>query len=172
MRCLCHTSLKKDGRLNLILGDYEFRRNVAYETTYDPTKVGIAKYYFNHGKRTASSSSFDRQIVSIEGIDKKQLNNSLRKEWLVINVAAALTTLSQLESTSYQPAADQREGTEDTRRTNTMRAVVAPPPSQTTSSSTPHPVEQRLIVLKRLRDNGLVSKEEYDKKRKEILDEL
>ncbi len=161
----------KDGRLNLILGDYDFRRNVAYETTYDPTKVGIAKYYFNHGKRSASSSSFDKQIVSIEGIDKMQLNNSLRNEWLVINVAAASTTLSQLETNSQQPA-EQRKDMEDTRRANTTRAVVAPPPSQTTSSSAPHPVEQRLIVLKRLRDNGLITKEEYDKKRKEILDEL
>lgn len=161
----------KDGRLNLMLGDYDFRRNVAYETTYDPTKVGIAKYYFNHGKRSASSGSFDKKIVSIEGIDKMQLNNSQRNDWLVIDVAAVSTTLSQLESNSHHPA-ELREDMVDTRRDNTTRAVIAPPTSQTTSSSAPHPVEQRLIVLKRLRDKGLITEEEYDKKRKVILDEL
>jgi hypothetical protein len=60
-------------------------------------------------------------------------------------------------------------------------ATVAPaPPAPAAAPPLPRPrdpgyaddVEQRLLTLKRLRDRGLISEEEYQQKRKEILQQL
>jgi hypothetical protein len=53
--------------------------------------------------------------------------------------------------------------------------VAAPPPAVTPPPSTPAPagtVEERLLQLKKLRDTGIVTQEEYDRRRTEILNSL
>ena len=49
----------KDGKLNIILGEYDRARNAEFERQYDPSGRGAIPYTFNHGKRAKESKRFD-----------------------------------------------------------------------------------------------------------------
>ena len=85
----------KDNKLNIIIGDYDRLRNDAYESAYDPTHTGIVRYHFDHGKRL-KNSRFTQTIISIDGVENKQLNNTRRSDWLVIDVNVALKAYDQM----------------------------------------------------------------------------
>ena len=165
----------KDGRLNLIIGDYDLERNVAYETVYDPTNVGIARYNFNHGKRSVGSSLFNSQIVDVEGVQTMQSGDSQRNDWFLIDVGTASTAVSQLDVGRGQAEGLRHENTTPAALRSSAQTApsrTSAPASTPTPSTTAHPVEERLTVLKRLRDKGLITEQEFVKKRKGILEDL
>lgn len=153
----------KDDRLNIILGEYDKPRNAAYEKAYDPTGMGIARYAFRHGERSESSGAFDSQLLASNGVEQKRLVDSLRRDWFVIDVDTAMAGISQQAEKREVRAA----GVEDSPRQREASPAVHPAPP-----SSLHPVEERLIILKRLRDRGLITEEEYTNKRKETIDEF
>jgi len=78
----------KNNRLNIIIGDYDRPRLAGYEAAYDPTHMGIVKYDFDFGKRK-KPSRFDKTLVSLNGVENKDVNNRRRDDWLVIDVPVA-----------------------------------------------------------------------------------
>ena len=152
-----------DGHLNIILGEYDKPRHVAYETAYDPTNVGIVRYSFRHGERSDSTGAFDSQLLAHHGVEQKRLAESLRRDWFVIDVDTAMAGVSQQAEKREVRAA----GAEDRPGQSEPSPAAYPAPS-----SSLHPVEERLTILKRLRDRGLITEEEYTNKRKEIIDEF
>jgi len=160
----------KDEKLNIIIGNYDRGANEGFEAAYDPTHVGIVRYHFDHGRRTKNSKGFKKPIITVQGIDNKQLEGTHRNDWLVIDlksVSEALDMEASLQISEEQ--AKKREeiiellGSEEASPSHPAAAV----PARATYS-----IEERLTSLNRLRDKGLISDEEYAMKRKQILDEL
>ena len=76
----------KDKKLNIIIGDYDRPRDKGFEAAYDPTRVGIVKYHFDHGRRSRGSEEFKKFVIRVQGIENKQLKDALRNDWLVIDL--------------------------------------------------------------------------------------
>lgn len=164
----------KDNKLNIIIGDYDRRRDDSYEAAVDPTHVGIVRYQFDHGKRS-KNSRFKETIISVNGIEKKQLNNTQRTDWLVIDVAVASKAYDQQQTMrkNEEMAKKRKEireilGSEEiNQREETIPQKQTDRPRKVTNS-----LEERLTTLKRLKDKNLITDEEYAQKRKQLLDEL
>lgn len=185
-----------DNRLNIIIGDYDRPRLDGYELAYDPTNMGIVRYNFDYGKRS-TASKFDNTITGVTGVENKPWKNTRRSDWLVIDVNVAAKAYDQLTKIRkeeelakkrqelkevmgseefnqrgkeiQQGSKEIQQGTEGIQqrseeihqREDTKR------PGKPTGS-----LEERLTVLKRLRSKELITEEEYEMKRKLILDEL
>ena len=198
----------KDNIFNIIIGDYERPRLRGYESAYDPTSMGIVQYDFDYGRRLRHSR-FKKTISSIDGVENKQLNNTRRRDWLVIDVAVAskayaemITTrkkeelaekrkeLKEVLSSEEELDRDEKEQEALRRKLEQLEQEVqserpqqaetgpagAGKPATTTAAPTEQApaetsLEQRLKVLKRLLDQGLVSEDIYNAKVKELLDE-
>ena len=158
----------KDNKLNIIIGDYDRLRNEAYEAVNDPTGTGHTHYSFDYGQRS-KPSSFKKAIISINGIENKQQNNTQRDDWLVIDVNVASKAIEDMTiMRQKEEMANKRKelmevlGSEDTIHINATSSTEKVTPS----------LEQRLTELKHLRNKDLITDEEYAQKRKQILDDL
>ena len=164
----------KDDKLNIIIGDYERPSDDGYEAAVDPTHVGIVRYHFDHGKRS-KTSRFDKTIISINGVKNKQLNNTRRNDWLMIDVKVALE--------AYNRKTDLRKKEEMAKKRKELKEILGSEETNHSEVTIPHEqtdrsievtgtIEGRLTTLKQLRDKKLITDEEYAQKRKQILDEL
>jgi putative oligomerization/nucleic acid binding protein len=171
----------KDGKLNIIMGDYEYFRSEAFEKTYDPGGQGAVPYTFNFGKRTRQSKAFENIHFNATGIEIKQLNGEPRHDWLIIDIkkasAAYLTGLDerknpatkvdkQLEIEAAKLAKQRREMRAEMAR---MRKEVQ---AVSKGSSSTKSIEERMATLDQLLDKKLITQEEYDSKRQEILNDI
>jgi hypothetical protein len=99
----------KNNRLNIIIGDYDRPRLAGYEAAYDPTHMGIVKYDFDFGKRK-KPSRFDKTLVSLNGVENKEVNNRRRDDWLVIDVPVAwLAHEEMIEARKKEQLAEKRK---------------------------------------------------------------
>ena len=164
----------KDGRLNIIIGDHDRAGDEAFEAAYDPTRIGIVAYDLNHGRRTKSSRVLKDFDINAAGVEYKELNGQRRNDWLVIHlksaseaVDASLNIREAQESSSKREESMELVGSEEAGAT--VPAARLPP---ATAAPAAQSFEQRLTTLKTLRDKGLITDEEYEMKRRQILDEL
>jgi hypothetical protein len=171
-------AFNKDNKLNVIIGDYNRLREEAFEAAYDPTNVGILHYKFDHGSRTKRSKEFDKTIMKVVGIVNKQINGSRRDDWLVIDVRTALAALDQM--------ATMRKNEEMARRREELREILGSeeairPSAPAAPAAAPAPVgrgiswqelEEGLTTLNRLREQGLITDEDYETKKQQMLDAL
>lgn len=160
----------KDGKLNILIGDYDRAGDEAFASAYDPTHVGIVRYQFNHGRRSKSSKGFGKTVVSAHGVENKQLGGTLRKDWFVIDLNLA-SQAADLTATEIRTEGRNRKRAE-TGKPLASREASPDPPAAVVPAAAPGSAEQRLSTLNRLRDKGLITDEEYSEKRKQILDEL
>jgi hypothetical protein len=186
----------KDNRLNIIIGDYDRPRLDGYESAYDPTSVGIVRYDFDYGSRS-KASKFDYTITGVGGVENKPWNNTRRSNWLVIDVDVAakaydhLTRMRKEEEMAkkrrelrevlggeeYKQRREEiQQGSEETHRRSEGIQQRSEEIDQSEDTKRPGKptgsLEERLTVLKHLRDKDLITEEEYETKRKQILDEL
>ncbi len=169
----------KDGKLNIIIGDYEKPRQEGYEKAYDPTEVGIVKYYFLHGSRN-SQQKFDKQTVKVVGIENKLVKKRARNDWFIIDVKKSSETYLALKEERENPktARDKQfeiEAAKMAKERREMRiemARIRKEMKEGGSASSGSSVEQRLENLDKLRDKGLVTDDEYKSKREEILNDI
>ena len=162
----------KDEKLNIIIGDYDLGANEGFEAAYDPTHVGIVRYHFDHGRRTKSSKGFKKPIIAVQGVENKQLKETQRTDWLVIDLKL-VSEASDLRARMYKTEEQARKREElkellGSEEASPSRPAAAVPATATATGS----FEERLTTLNRLRDKGLISDEEYAMKRKQILEEL
>ena len=198
----------KDNKLNIIIGDYERPRLRGYELPYDPTRMGIVQYDFDYGRRLRHSS-FRKTISSVDGVENKQVNNTRRRDWLVIDVDAASKAYAEMIKTrkkeelaekrkelrevlSSEEEIDQAEKEQEALRRQVeqleqeVQSERPPPPETAPAGATklaPKPavpaepaaeetsLEERLKVLKRLLDQGLITEDIYNRKVEALLDE-
>ena len=160
----------KDEKLNIIIGDYDRTADEGFEAAYDPTHMGIVTYHFDHGRRTKSSKGFKKAIITVQGVENKQLKETQRTDWLVIDlklVSEGSDLRARIHKTEEQ-ARKRKELQEllGSQEASPSHPAAAGPPTATRS------FEERLTTLNQLRDKGLINDEEYAMKREQILEDL
>jgi len=171
----------KEGKLNIIIGDYDFFKSKAFESAYDPGGQSAVPYTFNFGKRTKKSRAFKDTHISALGIENKELAGLRRRDWIVIDVPVASKAYvnrenerenpvtkydKQLEIEAAKLAKQRREMRVEMAR---MRKEVQAVSEGSTSAKT---IEERMVTLKKLLTDKLITQEEYDNKRQDILNDI
>lgn len=171
----------KDGKLNIIIGEYDLTRNEAVEKVIDPSDKGRINYSFNHGKRSTKSNRFKGNIIGIPGVTQNSTKGKLRHDWLIIDVNLAaeayMAKIKHEENPSLkQEQALQLEAAKMAKQRREMRAEMArmrkDMNKQNNAASTTRSIEERITTLDELLAKELISKDEYTVKRKEILNDI
>jgi len=142
----------QDGSIQFIVRDA--RREFVKEYISSPTPPK-----FDYGSRAAAS----KVAVSNSAATAR------RSDWLALGVtlpgAAAAVPVAAPPAAATAVAAPATQATMAPAATSTSPAAATPEPLQTE-------LEHRMATLKRLRDRGLISEEEFQEKRKEVLKQL
>jgi hypothetical protein len=155
-------------RLQLIIGELHVS---TIPPEYKNYPIGYPKpdrrlHPHKTGER-AKESHYDPAAVFQIGDDVSLFarDGKVRSDWLVLNVGALATP-------DLPTAAPTTVSTGTTRTSGTSQN--APPGAGVAKpSGSPSPsIEERLLRLKRLREQDLITDEEYKRKRNEILDQL
>lgn len=173
----------KDGKLNVIMGDYEYFRSEAFEQAYDPGGQSAVPYTFNFGKRSRMSKAFENAHFDATGIENKRLNGERRHDWIVIDLKVASEAYLAGVNERKNPVtkADkqlEQEAAKLARQRREMRAEMARMRKEVQDiSNKKEPVsvksiEERIAMLDQLLGKKLITQEEYDSKRKEILNDI
>jgi len=169
-----------DNTLNIIIGDYNRPRDKGMEAAVGASGVTEIKYYIKTGSRD-KPSKFNKHIIQVDGISHVTVNSRTRKDWFAINldktkiVVANLKELKRRGSKEYkQEKLFKDEAAKLAKERREMRLEMARLRKEMESNSkgVEENVEDRLKKLKELMDKELISKEEYDKRRVEILNEI
>ena len=169
-----------DGRLHLIIGDYDNEGDRFKETVERSHGVTETKQYFKHGRR-AKSVGFKGTIVGRAGIEAHVDGKKTRRDWIEIDLEQAATVYlaekaEQAPQETVTSAAMQAEAARMARERREMRLEMAKMRKEMQSSpggdNSSQTIEQRLLTLKELRDKELISPEEYQQKREEILGDI
>ena len=174
----------KDNHLNIIIGDYDYPTDKGKEAAAGGAGVTEIKYFLNEGRR-GKPSSFKKTVITGNGIDLQSQGNRKRRDWLVINVpVAAQAYVASIEkkqdnkSTDINTEALQAESEKLAKERREMRAEMArmrkemEEMSSGDSEASTKSIEERIATLDDLLEKKLITKDEYDKKRKEILGDI
>lgn len=172
----------KDGKLNLILGEYEYARNEALESAIDTSGNANVQYNLDYGSRKKSANSFKDYLIETAGIELKRVGSKVRRDWFVIDVdVAAETYLAVKEGKNNKEAQQDRalqlEAAKLAKERREMRLEMARMRKEMeaisqSGGSSANSIEERMATLDELKEKGLVSDDEYDAKRQEILKDI
>lgn len=170
----------KEGKLNIILGEFDLQRNEAFEKVLDPGDTGEIAYNFNFGSRTSQSNNFDYSIIGIPGVTQNTVKKKLRQDWIEIDVQiAAEAFLAEKEAREspglVQEQALKLEAAKLAKQRREMRAEMArlrKEMNERNSSSQTQTIEQRITTLNDLLEKELITQEEYATRKKEILNDI
>ena len=168
-----------DGKLHLIIGDFDHEGDRFRETVERSHGVTETKQYFKHGRR-AKSTGFKGPIVARAGVEVHEDGGKTRRDWVEIDLeqAASVYLAEKAEQAPQETptsAAMQAEAARMARERREMRLELAKMRQEMKSSngeSSEQTIEQRLLTLQDLRDKELISAEEYQQKREQILGEI
>lgn len=175
----------KDGKLNIILGEYDRPRNDAFESVYDPSGERAVPYSFNYGRRKKVSKQFKGKIEQVDGFAYQSVDDKLRQDWLLIDIDVAAKAYVE-KSKQAQQVADgnigvvitdtvARETSKLAQQRREMRVEMArmrKEMRQLEARSVKQAPQERMSVLQDLLEQGLISQQEYDDKRQAVLDDL
>jgi hypothetical protein len=167
-------------RLNIIIGDYERAPDRFMERAQGSAGITELKYYFQHGQRD-DASKFKKAVIFKDGISLKEIGGKPRPDWLLIDVAKA--NAGYLAENQDPVALDKQVSAEAMREEaarlaqerREMRLEMARLKKEIgsgTKSDSAVSAEERLRTLEELRVKNLITDEEYQSKRREILNEL
>ena len=142
----------QSGALQFIVHDARF-------DFYDKMRGSNRPPEFSFGSRTRAG---DANLLDTSA-------TVVRADWLAIPLTAAAATVAPAAAVAM-PAPAAPAAPTAAPAVPVAPAVAAP--SRAREPGFADEVEQRLITLKRLRDRGLISEDEYQQKRKEILQSL
>ena len=171
----------KDGKLNLIIGDYNLARNEAFEAVYDPSGKGNVPYNLNHGYRSKSTSGFKENTIKIAGVENKIAGKQRRRDWFVIDVKVAAEAViadknnKNKSNEAVNTEAFQQEAERLARERRQLRLEMAKMRKEMQEGANNKEqltIEERLANLDELREKELINENEYEQKRKEILDDI
>lgn len=185
----------KNDKLNLIVGDYDRPKLEGYEQAYDPTNMGITRYHFNHGSRNKGFEKIKFQTSEDSGISKA--SKGTRADWVELDLDSAAAAYDDRlrnakrdelnsrreelralfgddlgQGLSEQEKMQLQKNNLETRKLREEMARMRQQMNTGSASNSQLTPENRLERLKKLRDQELISHEEYVIKRKEILSDL
>lgn len=171
-----------DDRLNIIIGDYDrlpdkFRERA--EASHGNT--GEVRYFFDNGKR-GKASNFKYALLSRNGIDNYRDGNKTRRDWFLIDVkkasdayVAAAEANKKVDPAEANAELIRQEAARIARERREMRMEMARMRKEMESrggGGGTQSVEERLKQLDELKEQGLVTSDEYESKRREILSDI
>ena len=173
----------KDNHLHIIIGDYDRPVDKGKEAASGGAGITEVKYFFDEGQRS-KPSDFKKTVITGNGIELKLDGKRKRRDWFVIDVPAAseayLARIEErknntggidtkaIEAESARLAKERREmRMEMARMRKEMEEI-----SDGSGGASTKTIEERMAVLDELLEKNLITKEEYEKKRKEILDDI
>lgn len=168
--------------LNIILGDIDKPRDYAYEAVYDPTRQGLVSYDFNHGERKRDQQNLKPSLTIDEDFTLAVEAQSPR--WISINIDTFRQQLMNIQQIN-----NKHSDTKDFVTRDELKAIIETntqsqkpqqdlPPAkavgetQARLESMPTSLESRFKTLNSLKEQGLITEQEYQTKRQELLSEL
>ena len=166
-------------KLHVIIGDYNATGDRFKETAYRSHGVTDVRQYFKQGRR-AKPSKFKASVVGRAGVTTHADGSKARRDWVVIDLEeAASAYLAEKEAQKPQQVvtnkAVQAEAVKLARERREMRLELArmrKELKESTGGNSTLTTEQRLTTLEELKDKNLISDEEYQQKREQILGEI
>jgi hypothetical protein len=134
-------------KLNLIVGDL-YRSAVSPDYRKAPVasrQIDRRLYPHEPGSRAHETPHDDARFDMVPGIQQVALDGHLRQDWLILDLAALSAPTAQTQGAPASAVGAQQNATK---------------------------AEERLELLKRLHDRGLLTDEEFAHKRKEVIDQL
>jgi len=160
---------------------HQVEQQYLIESAYDPSGRAAVPYSFNHGRRSKGTNHFKGSIIGVPGVENKHFGKKLRKDWLMIDVETAskayLTALNERNNPSLkQDRQVQIEAAKLARERREMRAEMARMRKEmkelNTGPASKETPEKRIAILEQLREKELITQEEYDSRRQEILNDI
>lgn len=178
----------RDGSLNLIIGDYSKAINDALEMVLDPGQTGNSNTILglDNAERTNRIFTDDMDVIKLRGVENKVVDNQVRKDWFVIDVdMAAEAYLADLKARQIMNKSDSEkqmelEAAKLAKQRREMRAEMARMRQQiddidkggSSSAVDTRSIEQRMATLDALLAKDLITRDEYETKRQEILNDI
>ena len=164
-----------DGKLNIIIGDYDRPADRFKERTTQSMGGGEVQYYFDNGGRGASSG-FKKSVIIGNGIS----THENRKDWFLVDVDEASSTYlaqqkeqAKAEDNTADTEAARLEAARLAQERREMKLEMARLRKEMKEgTAAPKTVEERLQTLEDLKKKGLITDDEYKRKRQEILKDL
>ncbi|QDQ29058.1 hypothetical protein FNU76_23410 [Chitinimonas arctica] len=158
----------ENGRLHLLMGMCAEPFDISYQRSYAGGRA------LNHGSRIKPVNGAGCELLAGNGVER--VNN--RPDWLSMDISAALaskpvTTFAPAAApTTFQPAATPGVPPAAAPAPRPPASAAAPAPTSPAVAAPISKIEERLLLLKRLKDTGLINAAEYEQKRAAILKEL
>jgi hypothetical protein len=171
----------KEGKLNIIFGEYNKERNEAVEKAVNNSGTDGVAFSYNHGFRTKRSNKFKGDLEEATGVENKSFGKSVRTDWFVIDVEVAakayIAKINERQNPSAKrDASFEIEAAKLAKERRQMRAEMArmrkDMQDADTGTASKKSLEERINTLDELRKGELITQEEYDMKRKEILNDI
>ena len=169
-----------NGKLNVIIGEFRRLPDKFQERANASSNAPEIQYFFANGKRT-KPSDFNLAVVSGDGIDTRTVDGGKRRDWFEIDIKKAAASLAarvaqekQAASGNADSEAMRQEAARLAQERREMRLEMARMRRDMEQGATisAEPAEQRLKTLDELRKKGMITDEEYARKREEILKDI
>jgi hypothetical protein len=175
------------GRLNLIFGDVykpmadKSARDRALAAGCGDCQTDDRAVFFNDASRYRAGD-LPEPLSTIAGVDYGREGNKVRRDWLVIDVDTIVASVEK-QRNRLPPALEKerREAKMEAARAaverRQMREEMARMRKEMqngggTTAAAPQTIEERIATLDKLKKKGLISPEEYDTRRQEILNDI
>jgi hypothetical protein len=171
-----------NGRLNLIIGTYRLKKDRGMRGA--EAAHGIIDNYddlvFDTGNRAAKTAKMDGRIVSSSGITVPEAVEGSRNDWVAIDVPVAAQAYREAlipEEQKKTAEKAKQEAAKLTLERREMREEMARLRQQVkelsgSNQATAKSLEERLATLQALRAKNLITEEEYQRRRDEILKDI
>lgn len=164
-------------KLNIIIGEFDRLGDKFKERAYASSGISEIQYSFKHGKR-AKRSGFKEAIIISDGLSTRTVNDKNRTDWFVIDVKLASAAFLA-EQGGGEPADSiddekyNKESARAAKERREMRLEMARLRKEMKQAQAEGgSVEERLQKLDSLKEKKMITNEEYEAKRKEILSEI
>ena len=166
-----------DNQLNIIIGDYNNPGDKLKEMVYGGTGSEKVRYSFRRASRTKPSKKFKENTMVVEGITNHKIGSKFRRDWFIIDlektkqVITANKDIKRKSSDEYKQSLEKAKLAKERREMRLEMARIRQEMKKNKNTGSTS-IEERLEHLSTLKRKGLISDEEYEKKRIEILNDI
>ena len=165
-----------DNQLNIIIGDYDNPGDKLKEIVYGSALEKV-RYSFRRALRAKPSKKFKENTMVVEGITNQKVGSKFRRDWFIIDlektkqVITANKNIKRKSSNEYKQSLEKAKLAKERREMRLEMARIRQEMKKNKNTGSTS-IEERLENLSTLKQKGLISDEEYEKKRIEILNDI
>jgi hypothetical protein len=164
-----------DNQLNIIIGDYDNPGDKLKEIVYGEYQE--VRYSFKRASRAKPSKKFKENTMVVEGITNHKVGSKLRRDWFIFDLEktkqliTAKKNIKRKSSDEYKQSLEKAKLAKERREMRLEMARIRQEMKKNKNTGLTS-IEERLENLSTLKQKGLISNEEYEKKRIEILNDI